>query len=75
MSRFRQFVRKLRRENRLKEFAEKANTTEGYVVSHLFTPNKVPRRKLWRDLVNASNGELDDSSMIEHFINREKESA
>lgn len=49
------------------EFAEKAGTTVRYIESHLIHRNRVPRKELIKGLSEASNGALNQNSLILWF--------
>jgi hypothetical protein len=49
------------------EFAKLASTTTEYIRIHLITKNKIPRKQLMQDLVNASAGKLTIESLLNFF--------
>ncbi|OBY75294.1 hypothetical protein [Acinetobacter gyllenbergii] len=64
--RFRDFILKMTPEQ-LEKYAKAAGTTSGYLKTHLLYGYKEPRRKLRIALVQASNGQVSEQEVLQHF--------
>ncbi|MEN5171499.1 hypothetical protein ABE427_02000 [Acinetobacter higginsii] len=63
---FRDFILKMTPEQ-LEKYAKAAGTTSGYLKTHLLYGYKEPRRKLRTALVKASNGQVSEQEVLQHF--------
>ena len=72
MSKFREFVRFIKKNGTLEEVAIEAGTTPLYLEGPLYKGYKTPKKDLWKNLVKISNGRLTDADMVDHFIRRTK---
>ncbi|MCA4788964.1 MULTISPECIES: hypothetical protein [Acinetobacter] len=51
----------------LEKYANDAGTTVGYIKSHLLYGYKEPRKKLRKALVEASDGQVSELEILQHF--------
>ncbi|WP_104483713.1 hypothetical protein [Acinetobacter indicus] len=51
----------------LEKYAKDAGTTVGYIKTHLLYGYKEPRKKLRNALVVASNGQISEIDVLQHF--------
>lgn len=63
---FRNFILNLSPEE-LEEYAKNAGTTAGYLKSHLLYGYKEPRKNLRKALMAASNGQVSEMEILQHF--------
>ncbi|MGZ7882429.1 hypothetical protein [Acinetobacter soli] len=64
--RFRDLILKMTPEQ-LEKYAKFAGTTSGYLKTHLLYGYKEPRRKLRMALVQASDGQVSEQELLQHF--------
>lgn len=63
---FRDFILSQSHED-LENYAKRAGTTVGYLRTHLLYGYKEPRKGLRKALVEASNGEVSEMEILQHF--------
>jgi len=63
---FRDFILKQSPKD-LEKYARNAGTTVGYIKSHLLYGYKEPRKNLRKALAKASNGEVSEAEVHQHF--------
>ncbi|MEN8416067.1 hypothetical protein [Acinetobacter radioresistens] len=63
---FRDFILKQSPED-LEKYAKNAGTTVGYLKSHLLYGYKEPRKHLRKSLAVASNGQVTEMEILQHF--------
>lgn len=63
---FRDFLLQLSK-TELSQYAKDANTTTGYLMTHLLYGYKEPRKTLRKALSDASNGKVSEAEVLQHF--------
>lgn len=63
---FRDFINKLNPSD-LENYAKNAGTTVGYLKTHLLYGYKEPRKNLRKSLAQASNGQVSETEILQHF--------
>lgn len=63
---FRDFINELNPSD-LEIYAKNAGTTVGYLKTHLLYGYKEPRKNLRKSLAQASNGQVSETEILQHF--------